>query len=127
MSFVETGPAGTVVSSSRLVAGSPVILPPTREDSVLPFYRGRAPDKPDGRTWLRGCRARREVGIVPVRNSDPFVAAAGVFIALAVIGLTGYLVVQLSVTSPAVAAAVLTSFAAVLAAIPPIIKALRGR
>jgi hypothetical protein len=62
-----------------------------------------------------------------MRNSDPFVAAAGVFIALAVIGLTGYLVVQLSVTSPAVAAAVLASFAAVLAAIPPIIKALRGR
>jgi hypothetical protein len=62
-----------------------------------------------------------------MRNSDLFVAAAGVFIALAVIGLTGYLVVQLSVTSPAVAAAVLASFAAVLAAIPPIIKALRGR
>jgi len=53
--------------------------------------------------------------------------AAGMLIALAVIGLTGFLVVQLSVTSPAVAAAVLTAFAAVLAAIPPIIKALRGR
>jgi hypothetical protein len=62
-----------------------------------------------------------------MRNSDPYIVAAGVFIALAVIGLTGFLVVQLSVTSPAVAAAVLTAFAAVLAAIPPIIKALRGR
>jgi uncharacterized membrane-anchored protein len=50
-----------------------------------------------------------------------------VVIALAVIGLTGYLAVQLSVASPAVAAAVLTAFAAVLAAIPPIIKALRSR
>jgi hypothetical protein len=46
---------------------------------------------------------------------------------LAVLSLTGFLVVQLSVTSPAVAAAVLTAFAAVLAAIPPIIKALGGR
>ena len=62
-----------------------------------------------------------------MRNSDPYVVAAGVFIVLAVIGLTGFLVVQLSVTSPAIVAAVLTAFAAVLAAIPPIIKALRGR
>ncbi len=62
-----------------------------------------------------------------MRNSDPYIMAAGMLIALAVIGLTGFLVVQLSVTSPAAAAAVLTAFAAVLAAIPPIIKALRGR
>ncbi len=62
-----------------------------------------------------------------MRNNDPYILAAGVLVALAVIGLTGFLAVQLSVTSPAVAAAVLTSFAAVLAAIPPIIKALRGR
>lgn len=62
-----------------------------------------------------------------MRDSDRYVVAAGALIALAVIGLTGFLVVQLSVTSPAVAAAVLTGFAAVLAAIPPIIKALRGR
>ena len=56
-----------------------------------------------------------------------YIVAAGVLITLAVIGLTGFLVVQLSVTSPAVVAAVLTAFAAVLAAIPPIIKALRDR
>jgi hypothetical protein len=62
-----------------------------------------------------------------MRNNDPYIVAAGVLIALVVIGLTGFLVVQLSVTSPAVAAAVLTAFAAVLTAIPPIIKAIRGR
>ena len=62
-----------------------------------------------------------------MRNNDPYILAAGVLVVLAVIGLTGFLVVQLSVTSPAVTAAVLTSFAAVLAAIPPIIRALRGR
>ena len=62
-----------------------------------------------------------------MRTSDPFIVAAGVFIALAIIGLTGFLVVQLSAATPAVIAAVLAAFAAVLAAIPPIIKALRGR
>lgn len=35
--------------------------------------------------------------------------------------------VRFSVNSPAFAAVVLTAFAAVLAAVPPIIKALRGR
>jgi hypothetical protein len=53
--------------------------------------------------------------------------AAGLIIVLAVIGLTVFLVVRFSTTSPAVAAAVLTAFAAVLATVPPIIKALRGR
>jgi len=62
-----------------------------------------------------------------VGNSDSYIVAAGVLITLAVLSLTGFLVVQLSVTSPAVAAAVLTAFAAVLTAIPPIIKALGGR
>jgi predicted tellurium resistance membrane protein TerC len=61
-----------------------------------------------------------------MRNGDPYIVAAGVLIALAVIGLTAFLVVQLAGAAPAVAA-VLTAFAAVLAAIPPIIKALRGR
>ena len=35
-----------------------------------------------------------------MRDSDPYIVAAGVLIALAVIGLTVFLVVQLSVTSP---------------------------
>jgi hypothetical protein len=51
---------------------------------------------------------------------------AGVLIALAVIGLTGFVVERLSGTTPVVIAAVLAAFAAVLAAVPPIIKALRG-
>ena len=62
-----------------------------------------------------------------MRTSDPYLLAAGVLVALAVIGLTGVVVVVLSATTPVVIAAVLSAFAAVLAAVPPIIKALRGR
>lgn len=62
-----------------------------------------------------------------MQDNNRFVIAAGVLVALAVIGLTGYLVSDLSSTSPAVTAAVLGAFATVLAALPPIIKALRGR
>jgi hypothetical protein len=62
-----------------------------------------------------------------MRNSDPYIVWAGVLIALAVIGLTGVVVVTLSAATPVVIAAVLTAVAAVLAAVPPIIKALRGR
>lgn len=62
-----------------------------------------------------------------MRTNDPYMLAAGVFVALAVIGLSGFLVVQLSSAAPAVIAAVLMAFAGVLAAIPPIIRALRGR
>jgi hypothetical protein len=50
----------------------------------------------------------------------------GLLVVLAAIGLTGYLVGQVSAT-PAAAAAVLTAFAAVLAALPPIIRAIRGQ
>jgi hypothetical protein len=62
-----------------------------------------------------------------MRTSDPYLLGAGVLVALAVIGLTGLVVVVLSATTPVVIAAVLSAFAAVLAAVPPIIKALRGR
>ncbi len=61
------------------------------------------------------------------RNNDPYIVGARLVIVLAVIGLTVFLVLRFSVTSPAVAAAVLTAFATVLAAVPPIIKALQGR
>ena len=74
-----------------------------------------------------GRRARRKVGGAVMRAGDLCVLAAGVLVVLAVIGLTGFLVVQLSGVSPVVIATVLTAFAAVLAALPPIIKALRGR
>jgi hypothetical protein len=50
---------------------------------------------------------------------------AGALVTLAVIGLTGFVVVRLGASTPAITAAVLTAFAAVLAAVPPIIKALR--
>jgi hypothetical protein len=52
---------------------------------------------------------------------------AGWLVALAVIGLTGFMVDRLSGTTPAIIAAVLAAYAAVLAAVPPIIRALRGR
>jgi uncharacterized membrane protein YdfJ with MMPL/SSD domain len=54
------------------------------------------------------------------------VVLAGVLVALAVIGLTAFVVNRLSGTTPAVIAAVLAAVATVLAAIPPIIKALPG-
>jgi hypothetical protein len=59
--------------------------------------------------------------------SDKSAAWAGVLVALAVVGLTGFVVYRLSGTAPAVTAAVLGALAAVLAAVPPIIKSLRGR
>jgi hypothetical protein len=62
------------------------------------------------------------------KPSDPWVVVAGLVVVLAVIGLTGFLVARLSaITTPVVIAAVLTAFAGILAALPPIIKALRGR
>jgi hypothetical protein len=62
-----------------------------------------------------------------MRAGELCVLVAGVLIILAVLGLTGFLVVHLSGGSPLVIAGVLTAFAAILAALPPIIKALRGR
>ena len=62
-----------------------------------------------------------------MRNSDWYIVVGGVLISLAAIGLAGFLVVALSSSTPAAIAAALTAFAAVLAAIPPIIRALRGR
>jgi hypothetical protein len=62
------------------------------------------------------------------KTGDPWLVMAGLVVVLAVIGLTGFLVVRLSaITTPVVIAAVLTAFAGILAALPPVIKALRGR
>jgi hypothetical protein len=58
---------------------------------------------------------------------DGRIILAGVLVVLAVIGLTGFVVNRLSGTTPAVIAAVLMAVATVLATVPPIIKALRGR
>jgi hypothetical protein len=52
---------------------------------------------------------------------------AGVVIALAVIGLAWYVVSSLGTTAPTAAVATLTGLAGVLATVPPIIRAVRGR
>jgi hypothetical protein len=62
-----------------------------------------------------------------MRKNDWLVILAGAVIALAIIGLTAFVVVRFSATRPAITAAVLVSVAGVLAVIPPIIKSLRGR
>lgn len=60
-------------------------------------------------------------------QNDRFAVWAGALIALAVIVLVGYVVTRLAVTQPGIAVGVLAALATVLAALPPIIKALRGR
>jgi hypothetical protein len=62
-----------------------------------------------------------------MRKNDWHLILAGVVVALAVIGLTALVVVRLSATAPVITAAVLVSVAGVLAAVPPIIKSIRGR
>lgn len=61
-----------------------------------------------------------------MRRNDWYVVLAGAVIALAVIGLTALVVVRLSAAKPAVTAAVLVSVTGVLAAVPAIIRSLRG-
>lgn len=60
------------------------------------------------------------------RSGKPHLYHDGMVVALSVIGLTGLTVVVLSTSSPVVMAAVLTALAAVLATVPPIIKALKS-
>jgi hypothetical protein len=67
--------------------------------------------------------AAAEVG---KQTSDLRGFAAGLLVTLAVIGLAWAMVIRLSGTTPADIAGVLAAFAAVLAAIPPIVKTLRG-
>lgn len=62
-----------------------------------------------------------------MRTNDWYMVAGGVAMVLAVTILAGFLVDRLGATTPAIIAAILTAFAGVLAAIPPIIKAIRGR
>jgi hypothetical protein len=66
--------------------------------------------------------ARRRLSVV---KNDRFVIWAGTVVVLAVIGLAAYVVTRQAPGQPAVT--VLTGIAAVLAAIPPILRALRGR
>ena len=60
-------------------------------------------------------------------QNDRLIIWAGIVVILAVIALAGYVVATLAASGPAVTAGVLTAIAAVLAAIPAIIRALRGR
>ena len=60
-------------------------------------------------------------------QNDRLVVWAGTAVVLAVIALAAYVVTTLGPGQPAVAAGVLTAVAAMLAALPAIIKALRGR
>jgi Flp pilus assembly protein TadB len=58
------------------------------------------------------------------RAGDLHVVVAGTLVTLAIIGLTGFIVVRLNGSTPVIAA-VFTALAAVLATVPSIIKALR--
>jgi small-conductance mechanosensitive channel len=70
-----------------------------------------------------GSAKRRRRGV----QNDRLVVWVGALVVLAVIALAGYVVTRLASSQPGIAAGVLTALAAVLAALPPIIKALRGR
>ena len=59
------------------------------------------------------------------RTSDMYLVVACVFVTAAVVGLAWFIVVRLSRANPALIAPAVAAFAAVLAAIPPIIRALR--
>jgi hypothetical protein len=60
-------------------------------------------------------------------QNDRLVVWAGTAVVLAVVALAAYVVTRLGPGQPAVTAGVLTAVAAMLAAVPAIIKALRGR
>lgn len=60
-------------------------------------------------------------------QNDRFVVWVGALVVLAVVALAGYVVTRLASTQPGIAVGVLAALATVLAALPPIIKALRGR
>ncbi|MBB5783551.1 hypothetical protein [Nonomuraea jabiensis] len=60
------------------------------------------------------------------RNDWPMIWA-GALIALAVIALAGYVVTRLDTAEPSVIAGMFAGLAALLAGVPPIIRAIRGR
>lgn len=72
-------------------------------------------------------RDRTKEGLAAMhRHSGPLLLA-GLVTALAAIGLAALIVVRFSSAEPVITAAVLAAAAAVLGAVPPIIRALRGR
>jgi hypothetical protein len=93
---------------------------PTSEHRLL-LYQRRPPPFAPGSYGLGEEEATSAV------ENDRLIVLVGALVALAVVALAAYVVTRLSSTGPAVAAGVLTAVAAVLAVIPAIIKALRGR
>lgn len=72
-------------------------------------------------------RVSADDGDGTVMHNNALSVIAGVVIVLAVIGLSGYIVRQIGATAPAVAVAALAGLASVLAAVPPVIRAVRGK
>jgi hypothetical protein len=60
-------------------------------------------------------------------QNDRLVVWVGALVVLAVLALAGYVVTRLASAQPGLAVGVLAALATVLTALPPIIKALRGR
>ena len=60
-------------------------------------------------------------------QNDRLVVLVGAVVVLAVIAVAAYIVTRLAHAQPGIAVGVLAALATVLAALPPIIKALRGR
>lgn len=59
-------------------------------------------------------------------NNDRLGLCVSAAVVLAVVVLAGFVVARLASTGPAVIAAVLTTLTGLLAALPPIIRAVRG-
>ena len=81
-----------------------------------PAAAARIPSLPRGsgrpaRRRERGCVSvgLGEEAVSFMRTNDPYMLAAGVFVALAVIGLSGFLVVQLSSAAPALSGSEINS------------------
>lgn len=60
-------------------------------------------------------------------NNDRLLVWVGAGVVLAVIVLAGFVVLELGAANPGGAVAAITALTALLAAVPPIIRALRGR
>lgn len=86
-----------------------------------------------GRTTSQRGAEREDVRQVQRRQKgsavhhDRWVTTIGALVALTIVTVAGVVAVRLGPTQPGAAVAALTALATVLAAIPPIIKALHGR
>jgi len=87
--------------------------------------RDKAPNWSSAKISRRLSRTRRRKDGSAMKD-ERFLLLAGVIVALAGFALTAYVVTSIGAEEPMVDTGVLTALAAVLAAIPPIIRALRG-